>query len=172
MPGTTISQGTKVQAFSFLNQDSSWVTNDSLKGKVVVADFIFLNCTTICPRMTSNMLKVYRHFESSGQVSFISHTIDPENDSVPQLRSYAQSIGVSAPKWQFVYGDTGTVYKLARESYYSTAGYDLSEPGGYIHSGGLILVDQAGFVRGVYDGTDSTMTQLLISDITNLLKKN
>ena len=47
-----------VQSFSFQNQDGKAVTLESLKGQVWVADFIFTNCETICPPMTSHMAEL------------------------------------------------------------------------------------------------------------------
>jgi len=75
-----------IPAFKFINQDSIEVTEKNVDGKIYAADFIFLNCPTICPKMTNEMTKVYEAYKSNPNILFISHTIDPENDSIPILK--------------------------------------------------------------------------------------
>src|SRR4051812_24517651 len=52
-----------IPSFSFTDQDSLPVTEKSFAGKVYVADFIFLSCPNICPKMTAAMKKVYSSFK-------------------------------------------------------------------------------------------------------------
>jgi len=160
-----------IPAFNFINQDSIEVTEKTFDGKIYVADFIFLNCPTICPRMTNEMTKVYEAYKSNPNILFISHTIDPEHDSIPRLKSYAENIGADSKKWFFVTGDKDKIYSLAEESYFATAYSDSTSPGGYVHSGGLLLVDRNKHIRGVYDGTDPKETDRLKTDIKTLVNE-
>ena len=160
-----------IPAFQLMNQDSSYVNHETLKDKIYVADFIFLSCPTICPVMTREMYKVYETYLDQNQVVFISHTIDPDRDSIPRLKQYATNLGVSTPKWNFVTGEAAEIYRLAEESYFSTALPDSTAPGGFIHSGGLLLIDPKKHIRGVYDGTNPQETNRLIKDIKILLKE-
>ncbi len=160
-----------IQAFNFINQDSIEITEKTFEGKIYVADFIFLNCPTICPIMTNEMIKVYEAYKSNPNILFISHTIDPENDSIPRLKSYAENIGADSKKWFFVTGEKDKIYSLAEESYFATAYSDSTAPGGYVHSGGLLLVDKNKHIRGVYDGTDPKETDRLKTDIKTLLNE-
>lgn len=160
-----------IQAFNFINQDSIAVTDRTFEGKIYVADFIFLSCPTICPKMTNEMTKVYEAYKSNSNILFISHTIDPEHDSIPRLKSYAENLGADSKKWFFVTGDKDKIYSLAEESYFATAYSDSTAPGGYVHSGGLLLIDKNKHIRGVYDGTDPKETDRLKSDIKTLLNE-
>lgn len=160
-----------IQSFNFINQDSIEVTERTFNGKIYIADFIFLNCPTICPRMTNEMTKVYEAYKSNPNILFISHTIDPEHDSIPRLKSYAENISADSKKWFFVTGDKDKIYSLAEESYFATAYSDNTAPGGYVHSGGLLLVDKNKHIRGVYDGTDPKETDRLKTDIKTLLNE-
>jgi protein SCO1/2 len=160
-----------VPAFRFLNQDSMWVTEADIDGKVFVADFFFTSCPTICPVMKKEMLEVYQAYKNSTDVLILSHTIDPEFDDVALLKNYAQSLSVNAPPWHFLTGDKDAIYNIATDGYYATAYPDENEPGGYVHSGGFILVDRQKRVRGVYDGTSSKEVQQLIKDIKRLLSE-
>jgi protein SCO1/2 len=160
-----------VASFSLINQDGKVVTEQTFSDKVYVADFIFLSCPTICPKMNENMLRIYRQFEKDPNVLFISHTIDPERDSVPRLKEFSNSLELAPGKWHFVTGNKDSILSLAEKSYFSTAYQDSTAPGGYAHSGALLLVDRSRHLRGVYDGTDSSETQRLIKDLKILLKE-
>jgi len=160
-----------IRDFNFTNQDNLPVTNETFKNKVYVADFIFLNCPSICPKMNTNMLDVYRVFENNQNVLFLSHTIDPENDSISRLKAYSDNLAILSSKWHFVTGHQDSIYEIAEKSYFAQAYPDSTAPGGYVHSGGLLLIDGNRQIRGVYDGTDTIETKRLVNDIKKLLKE-
>ncbi|QMU29118.1 SCO family protein [Adhaeribacter radiodurans] len=158
----------QIPDFSFINQDSQQVTSQTLAGKIYVTDFFFTTCPTICPKMKSQLLRVYEKFKNNDQVVLLSHTIDPQHDSVAVLRDYAERLGVSSNKWHFVTGAKDSVYAIAAK-YMVTAGEDENEAGGFVHSGAFILVDTNRHVRGIYDGTIAEQVDKLIQDIPLLL---
>ncbi|HLN74543.1 MAG: SCO family protein [Methylococcaceae bacterium] len=158
-----------IRPFSFVSQDSTVVSGKTFDNKIYVADFIFLSCTSICPVMTHEMEKVYETYKTNPHVFFLSHTIDPENDTIPRLKEFAEALGVDGHKWFFVTGDKDSIYSMAENSYFATAYPDKNTPGNYIHSGGLLLVDTNKHIRGVYDGTNPKETDRLIADLKTLL---
>ncbi len=158
-----------IKPFSFLSQDSAVVTPKTFDHKIYVADFIFLFCKSICPIMTNEMKKVYDTYRTNPNVFFLSHTIDPENDTIPRLKEFAENLGVDGHKWFFVTGEKDSIYSAAANSYFATAYPDESSPGNFIHSGGLLLVDIHKHIRGVYDGTNPKETDRLIADMKILL---
>jgi protein SCO1/2 len=160
-----------IKSFSFIDQDSNIITNSTFSDKIYVADFIFLSCPSICPKMNTEMLRVYNEFKNNDTVLFLSHTIDPENDGVRQLKNFAKSIDVTSKKWHFVTGNQENIYDLAEHSYYSNAYKDSLADGGFTHTGGLLLIDKNRHIRGVYDGTNDLETNRLINDIWILLKE-
>jgi len=162
----------KIADFQFVDQDSMIITNDTFKGQVYVADFFFTTCPTICPVMKQQMLRVYEAYESDPEVAILSHTIDPEYDSVELLADFAGKLGVKASKWHFVTGLKEEIYEIGEGSYMVIANEDESAPGGYIHSGAFLLIDQQRRVRGVYDGTVPEQVDLLIKDIKRLKRKS
>jgi protein SCO1/2 len=87
---------------------------------------------------------------------------------VPRLKQYARKLGVSADRWHFVTGEKEEIYGIA-EDYFSVATEDPDAPGGYDHSGRLILVDPKGHVRSFCDGTDPEAVDEFIDDIEKLL---
>lgn len=157
--------------FSFTDQTGTTVTNDRFKNKIYVADFFFTSCPTICPVMKSQLLRVYEKFNSEKNLLLLSHTIDPEHDSVAVLRDYAQRLGVDSNRWLFVTGPKDSIYKIA-ESYMVSAQEDSKAPGGFVHSGALILLDKKQRIRGYYDGTDEKKVNQLMEDIAILLNEN
>lgn len=157
--------------FEFLNQDGDTINNHSFKNNIYIADFFFTSCPTICPAMKKQMLRVYDKYKENDRIAIVSHTIDPEYDTVQLLKNYAEALEVSAPKWNFLTGDKDEIYSLGESSYMVTAGEDEDAAGGYIHSGAFILVDPGRHIRGIYDGTNPDQVNLLLSDIDWLLKE-
>jgi protein SCO1/2 len=118
--------------------------------------------------MKTQMLRVYEAIEQTPDVLLLSHTIDPEGDSVGVLRDYAERLGVKSSKWHFVTGNRDSIYDIARHGYYVTTMEDKSEPDGFIHSGAFLLVDKQKRIRGKYDGTKEEDVNRLIKDIEKL----
>lgn len=161
----------KIADFSFTNQEGEEVNNASVNGKVYVADFFFTTCPTICPIMKTQMLRVYEKFKEEPNFMIISHTLDPEHDTPELLKDYAAKIGVEDDKtWNFLSGDQEKIFEIGQTSYLTTAMSEKNEPGGILHSGAFVLVDQQGRIRGVYDGTKEEQVNRLMKDIPKLLK--
>jgi protein SCO1/2 len=157
-----------IQDFSFVNQDSAIVTGEAFKNKIYVADFFFTSCRTICPIMKTQMLRVYDSIENDSEVLILSHTIDPEYDTVGKLHDFAERLGVKSNKWHFVTGHKDSIYNIAQTSYFATAMEDKTEPDGFIHSGAFLLIDKRKRIRGKYDGTKEEDVNRLLRDIQRL----
>jgi len=160
-----------VPDFSFVDQDSTEVTEDTFSDKIYVADFFFGTCPTICPVMKQQMLRVYDAFKDNPKFGILSHTIDPEHDTVAYLKDFSVKLGVPDNNtWHFVTGDKDDIYEIGSAAGYMVpVGEDADAPGGYIHSGAFILVDQERRIRGFYDGTKPMDVTALINDIPKLL---
>ena len=157
--------------FSFMNQDSVMINNDSLSKSIYVADFFFTSCPSICPIMSKNMLTIYNKYKGNEEVKFLSHTIDPKHDTIPVLKNYATKLGVSAKQWHFLLGEKDAVYQLAKTGYMSFTAEDNRAPGGITHSGYFLLIDKEKRIRGAYDGTDETQVKQLMEDMDMLLNE-
>ncbi len=106
-----------VRPFSFVRQDGKAITEKDVIGKTYIAEYFFTTCKGICPKMNKNMQKVYEQLKNEKDFMILSHTVDPETDSVPTLKRYADSIGASINNWWFLTGTKENLYKTARESY-------------------------------------------------------
>jgi len=157
-----------IAPFAFVDQDSSLVTNETFKDNIYVADFFFTSCRTICPIMKTQMLRVYNATAEMPDVKILSHTIDPEYDTVALLHDFANRLGAESNRWHFVTGVKDSIYKIAQTSYFATAMEDKSEPDGFIHSGAFLLLDKQQRIRGKYDGTKEEDVNRLIIDIKRL----
>src|SRR5690349_1729951 len=88
-----------VKPFSFTNQEGRQVTEKDVKGKVYVAEYFFTTCKGICPKMNNNVRTLYDQFKKQENFLILSHTVDPEVDSVGRMKRYADSLNVDANKW-------------------------------------------------------------------------
>lgn len=161
-----------IAPFSFINQDSALVTEKTFEGKIYVTDFFFTTCRSICPKMKTQMLRVYDSIQNMDDVLLLSHSIDPEYDTVALLHSYAERLGVKSNKWNFVTGNKDSIFSIARKSYFVTALEDRTEPDGFIHSGAFLLIDKHRRIRGKYDGTIEEEVNRLMGDILKLRKED
>ena len=160
----------QIPDWTFLNQDSVAVTNKDLADVVYVSDFFFRSCPTICPKTMREMKRVYTEFEDNPNVKLVSFTIDPKRDTPAKLKEYAANLEVKDEKWWFLHGNKEETYDLALD-YFNTAYEDSDVPGGFNHSGKLILTDKNGHIRSFSEGTDPDETPKLIRDIKTLLKE-
>lgn len=160
----------RIPDFEFINQDSQMVTNETFSGKAYVADFFFISCPTICPKTTKQMLRIHDEFKSNEKLKLVAHTIDPKRDDVKALANYSHNLGVSSDKWHFLTGEKDDLYEIA-DDYFSIAIEDPDAPGGFDHSGRLILIDGNGHVRSFCNGTDPSDVDRFMDDIENLLNE-
>ena len=166
--------GHHVEDFSFTNQDGKTITNKDLDGKIYVVEYFFTTCEGICPKMNDNMAKVYEAFRGQNAVAILSHTVDPETDTVEQLKRYSLKFDADASQWNFVTGPKAALYNMAINSYLVTAVEDTNHKEvlpDFIHSEKFVLVDKEKHIRGSYDGTNASDVKKLISDILELRKE-
>lgn len=154
--------------FAFVDQDSQWIDQDFVQGKIYVTDFFFTSCPSICPRMKAQMIRIHETYKDEPGFLLLSHTIDPEYDTPAVLKSYAEKLGVEAGNWHFLTGEKKDIYSIA-DKYLVSVAEDPDAPGGYIHGGHFILIDTQKRIRGYYDGTHPDEVDELIEDIRRLM---
>ena len=156
-----------IPSFSFIDQNGRTVDTNTIKGKIYVVDFFFTHCPSICPKMKAELHKVYEKYKGNG-IIILSHSIDPDRDSVAVLKRYADKLNIENDQWLFLTGNKDSIYSIA-DHYLAYAKEDKDAPGGFIHDGNLILIDSHRRIRGYYDGTSDDGTQKLMNDIDDLL---
>ena len=168
-----IGNGHRIGNFSFLNQDGETVTQEEVKGKVYVAEYFFTTCGTICPRMNGQMRRIQFKFADNDDVRLMSFTVDPEVDTVEQMKRYADDHGAKTGQWHFLTGTKEDLYTLARKSFFvlkPAEAQNLGDVGSdFIHTNNFVLVDRQSRIRGYYDGTSKSEVDELMKDIEYLL---
>ncbi|GIM50111.1 SCO family protein [Capnocytophaga stomatis] len=168
----------KAPEFSFTNQNNQTISNKDYKGKVYVVDFFFTTCPTICPIMTSSMVKVQNALEGKN-VGFASFSINPENDTPEVLKEYAKQHGITSPNWHLLTGDEEAIYDLANNGFNLHAQNNAKGVDGFEHSGLFALIDQKGNIVSrkdadgnpmiYYNGLEDKQIEMLIEDIKLLI---
>lgn len=161
----------QIPDFEFINQDSVKVTQKDFEDKIYIADFFFTTCPTICPKMKTQMLRIYEKYKDNPKVGILSHSIDPRHDTPAVLREFMNNLGIKSKMWQMVTGDKAKIYEIGQKSYMVSATDDPTQPGGVVHSGAFILVDKNRHIRGIYDGTEPTKVDRLMIDMEVLLNE-
>jgi len=151
-----------------IDQDSQAFQLSKLGNKVVVADFFFTSCPSICPRVKKQMLRLYDKYKTDDRVMFVSYSIDPRNDSTTVLKKYAANLGVNTVNWKFITGEKDSIFELA-DSFFVSVVDDPSAPAGFDHSGRIILLDKNRHVRGFCEGVDPESVTAFFPTIDQLL---
>ena len=158
-----------VKNISFTNQLGQKVSLNDIKNKAIVVDFFFTRCPTFCPGMAKSMKRLQDAFKKDDSfVQFISVSIDPLHDSVPQLRQFAERHNVNPDSWWLVTGDKKEIYDFALSEMKASIA-DSNVDTGFIHTSNFFLLDREKIVRGWYDGFDSSKQSKLVRDIPLLM---
>ena len=160
----------RIDAFEFTDQHHKKVSNETVSGKVYVANFFFTACPGICPKMTNRLMKVQETFATREDVMVLSHTVMPWVDSVERLNEFADLYNINYNQWRLLTGKQSELYTLARQSYFAEemAGY-ARDSTDFVHTEHCLLIDQNGHLRGIYNGTLELEVDRMIEDIRILL---
>jgi len=162
----------QVADFSLLNQSGDTVKLNDYQGKIIIMDFFFTHCPTICPTLTKNMKRVEEAItnaqrvgdKTNHNVQFLSFSVDPERDSVAALKKWADRFQVDPDQWDLLTGDKKTIYDLALKELklglVDGNGLDSS----FIHTDHFVLIDGKRNIRGYYHGLDEKDLKLIARD--------
>ena len=163
----------QVPEWSFTDQDGNTVSSTTTKGKILVVDFFFTSCGTICPAMTTRMagmqVSLPLHDEAFKDVLFLSYTVDPEHDTPAVLKAYGHQHHADTARWKFLTGNAADIYRLGNTGYLLSALEDTLDPERFVHSPYFVLVDKDRHIRGFFDGTTSAGVKDLVGDLKLLI---
>lgn len=161
-----------IAPFSLHNQLGETINNDSLKNGVYVANFFFTTCTSICPKMATNLEKLQQKYLSNKKVKLLSFSVTPWIDSIPVLQQYAVNHNVNASKWNLLTGSKEVIYSLARKSFFAEKTLGLQKTTDeFLHTESMLLIDSKGRIRGIYNATQIVDLERASDDIEVLLKE-
>ena len=186
----------EVAAFNFTDQNGKAFSQQETDNRVYVTEYFFTTCEGICPKMNANMRRVFDKYKDNKDFLILSHTCQPEVDSIPLLKAYERkmingtlekradgsfnvkdaadsSAAITNPNWFFVTGDKAELYNMARQSYLIDNGKpDTTQiKDQFIHTQFFALVDKNRRVRAIYDGLKENEIQKLMGDIDALLNE-
>jgi cytochrome oxidase Cu insertion factor (SCO1/SenC/PrrC family) len=156
----------EVPRFFLLDQDGKPFTNETVAGKVWLADYVFTRCAGPCPTMTAKLAELAQAIQHP-EVRFVSFSVDPEYDTPAVLKEYASRFSADHSRWTFVTGDKPQIFRLATEGM-KIAALPADANNVIIHSEKFVLVDRAGWNRGYYDLRDAEAMKKLPDDIRAL----
>lgn len=171
----------KLPSFSLLNQEGKEVNWDNLKDKIIIADFFFTRCPTICPGMTQNMKRLAESIHNGQRVGdrtnheihFVSFSIDPERDSLDRLRYWANRFQINPETWWLLTGPKKFIYDLAIQEMKLGLVDGEKVDTNFVHSDKFVLIDKQHQVRGYYSGLDPEALARLQRDVVLLtMEKN
>lgn len=163
----------EVKPFAFINQNGDTITNRHVAGKVHVVEFFFTTCKGICPKMNAALLEIAKKNYDADDFMILSHTVDPDTDSLGRLKIFSDSLKLNNKKWWLLTGTKEKLYEAARKSYLLDDQHDESAAIAeqFIHTQLFALVDKKGSVRGIYDGLDKKELKKLEEDIRLVLNE-
>ncbi len=166
-----------VEDFKFQNQLGRTVSLSDLPGKVIVADFFFTRCPSICPKLTANIRKLQDALSSKDQfkqlnpafIQFLSFSVDPERDSVPILKAYGNKFGINPDLWWLLTGPRKQIYDFSMNELKLGLADGEGVDSNFIHTQKLVLLDKEHVVRGYYNGLDSVDMSKMANDMVFIM---
>lgn len=170
----------KVANVRLVNQLGDTVSLDSLRGKVILIDFFFTHCASICPILTHNMHRLQDALKFSDKaklangtdtnfVQFLSLTVDPVHDSAPVLKRYADRYGVNSDLWWMLTGPKKTIYDFALNELKMGLQDSVNVDSTFMHTDYIALLDKDRVIRGYYHGTDTNALKRLSNDMVFIM---
>ncbi|MFM7222935.1 MAG: SCO family protein [Bacteroidota bacterium] len=159
----------KIRPFKLSNQFGKQVGLEDFGSKIIVADFFFTSCPTICPKLTRNMKRLQDAFKKTDTiVRFVSFTVDPERDTVAKVKAYGDRFSIDHDTWWMMTGPKQEIYDIALNEFNANVASEGNIDTGFIHTEKFFLIDRDRVVRGWYNGLDSVNLDRLIKDIVLL----
>ncbi len=166
-----------VEDFKFQNQLGRTVSLADLPGKVIVADFFFTRCPSICPKLTANIRKLQDALSTKDQfkqlnpafIQFLSFSVDPERDSVSVLKAYGNKFGINPDVWWMLTGPKKQIYDFSMNELKLGLADGEGVDSNFIHTQKLVLLDKQHVVRGYYNGLDSVEMNKMANDMVFIM---
>jgi protein SCO1 len=166
-----------VSDFKFQNQLGKTVSMADLPGKVIVADFFFTRCPSICPKLTTNIRKLQDALSTKDQfkqlnpafIQFLSFSVDPERDSVSVLKAYGDKFGINPDIWWLLTGPKKQIYDFSISELKLGLADGEGVDSNFIHTQKLVLLDKDHVVRGYYNGLDSVDLRKMANDMVFIM---
>jgi protein SCO1/2 len=167
----------RIKNFTFTDQLGEPFSLDSVKGKIIILNSFFTRCPNICPALTRSIRNLQASYENpknkkyddTSAIQFISLSVDPDRDSVHNLKQFADRFNVNSDNWRMLTGPKKDIYDILLNEVKIPSQDGGLVDSNFIHSGRVILLDKNHVLRGYYDGLDSSSMYSLAQDIGKLV---
>ena len=168
----------KTANITLVNQLGDSVSLYDKPGKIMVIDYFFTHCRSICPILSRNMARLQHSFILGGDtrnkidtsvVQFVSFSIDADRDSVKVLKDYADRIGVNHDNWWMLTGNPKAIANFAFQELKVDQFSGEPIDSDFVHTNRFVVLDKNYVVRGYYNGLDTVEVAKLARDIGLLM---
>lgn len=140
-------------SFSLVDQNGEKLTNEDLRGHIVLYNFTYTRCPAPCARMQETMQAILTTVQAMNSnespLTLVTISFDPEYDTPAVLQAYAASHGVDSARWRFATLNDPTLLKTIVGGGFE-AYYEKQPDGSFKFAPTYVLVDGWGIVRGQY----------------------
>lgn len=160
-----------VDSFKATTQDNEPFISDDLEGEWWIANFMYTNCTMVCPTMTPNLIRVQNDLESLDlDAHIISFSIDPDYDTPAVLKEYAEEYQIDLSNWNFLTGyEFKNIQDLSENTFKTVLADGGPEGHEFVHSTYVFLINPDGEVIKQYDGISENELETLVDDLETVL---
>ena len=159
-----------VASFALTDQRGARITEADIAGRVAIINFFYTRCGDICPVTRDRLRTIAARYATDDRVVLLSHSVTPRADSTARLAEFAAAQRIDARRWHLLTGPDTTLRRLAQDSYHllppSAKSWGVAS---IAHTERVLLVDQFGRIRGVYNGTLALEMDNLRADLDLLL---
>jgi len=145
--------GPRLSAFTLEERSGKPLDSRQLAGHVWVASFFFTTCAGSCVRLNQALQSLHDD-PAFGQVSFVSISCDPENDTLDVLGDYAKRFGADPNRWFFCRGDLHYVQRIAHDMMRLPVERQT-------HANRAVVLDRHGKVRGRFQVTEPNQLAMM-----------
>ncbi len=134
-----------------------------LKGKVWLLNFFFASCPGTCRQINNDLAVLQQYFKDNNlDVTIVSVSVDPENDTPAVLAQYAQVFGADKDKWLFLTGDFEVIRALCQDTFKIPVERK-------VHAERSVLVDRNLKQQGTYHPSKPELVALLKKKLPEVL---
>jgi cytochrome oxidase Cu insertion factor (SCO1/SenC/PrrC family) len=155
--------GPPLTEFELTERSGKPFRTEDMKGKVWVASYFFSTCPGSCIRLNQN-IKFMHNMPELKDVTWVSITCDPDNDTTDVLAKYADQWEADPERWLFTRGDLDYTKRVAKGM-----NVFLERKG---HQDYAIVIDKAGKVRAMLDATSKSQSERLHDKLLELLAED
>jgi protein SCO1/2 len=153
-------------AFELRDQRGATVRDADLRGRVLIADFVFTSCPDICPLLTDQLAGLQKKLPQNAGLAFVSFSVDPEHDTPEKLKAFASAHGADHANWYFLTGPLAPVREIVTKGFKQAMEIEPEQPGkprNVLHGSHFVLVDRTGQLRGFFRSDAEGMEALRVA---------